>query len=255
MGLHLTRVRALSALPGVVHGFECRQGAGLRESRSEARARVEAALDGAGRLFLMRQVHGTTVLQAPWAEPPEADAAVSAEPGILVGVETADCLPLLLVDSVRRIAAAVHAGWRGTAAHVTGRTVEALLAGGSRPGDLVVAIGPGIGGCCYEVGEELRDALGPDGDAFFRPGPRGRPHLDVRAANVQQLRDAGVSAEQIHHVDDCTACRPDLYYSYRRDGKGTGRMLNFVGYSSFEARSSRARLARASASRFSSRGT
>jgi YfiH family protein len=232
MDLHLARAAALSALPGVVHGFERRRGAGLGETRTEARARVEATLDGAGRLFLMRQVHGATVLQAPWEGAPEADAAVAAEPGLLVGVETADCLPLLLVDPVRRVAAAVHAGWRGTAAHVTARTVEALLAGGSRPDDLVAAVGPGIGACCYEVGEELREAFGPDGDAFFRPVPRGRPHLDVRAANVRQLRDAGVSSEQIHHVDDCTACRPDLYYSYRRDGRGTGRMLSFVGYRS-----------------------
>jgi copper oxidase (laccase) domain-containing protein len=110
------------------------------------------------------------------------------------------------------------------------RTVEALVAGGSRPDDLAVAIGPGIGACCYEVGEALRDAFGPDGGAFFRPGPRGRPHLDVRAANVRQLCDAGVPADRIHHVDECTSCRADAYYSYRRDGKDTGRMISFVGW-------------------------
>jgi hypothetical protein len=105
-----------------------------------------------------------------------------------------------------------------------------MLAGGSRPADLVAAIGPGIGPCCYEVGEELRDIFGRDGEAFFRPGPRGRLHLDVRAANARQLRDAGLAADRIHHVDECTSCRPDLYYSYRRDGKDTGRMISFVGF-------------------------
>jgi YfiH family protein len=228
--LRLTTVPALLALPGLVHGFEQRGGADTGESRDAARARVRAALRGRGRLLLMRQVHGATVLRAPWEDTPEADAAVSTEAGVLVGVSTADCLPVLLVDPNRRVAAAVHAGWRGTAAGVLTRALEALIAGGSRPHDLLAALGPAIGPCCYEVGEELRDAFGPDGEVFFRPGPRGRPHLDVRAANLRQLRDAGVPDEQIHQIEDCTACHPDLYYSYRRDGPGTGRMISFVGY-------------------------
>jgi YfiH family protein len=178
----------------------------------------------------MRQVHGATVLHAPWEGTPDADAAVSTEPGLLVGISTADCLPILLVDPSRRVAAAAHAGWRGTAAQVAARAAEALIAGGSRPADLVAALGPGIGPCCYEVGEELRDAFGPGGEAFFRPGPRGRSHLDVRAANAHQLREAGVPPDRIHHVEDCTACHAELYYSYRRDGPGTGRMISFVGY-------------------------
>jgi copper oxidase (laccase) domain-containing protein len=116
---------------------------------------------------------------------------------------------------------------------VTREAVAALVARGSRPSDLVAALGPSIGACCYEVGEELRDAFGPEGAAFFRPGPRGKPHLDVRAANVRQLEAAGVPAAQIHHVPDCTMCRADLYHSFRRDGKDAGRMVSFVG---FEAR-------------------
>jgi YfiH family protein len=227
--LDLATVPALSALPGLVHGFE-RRGKGADESRATTRARVRAALDGTGRLFLMGQVHGTTVLRAPWEGTPEADAAVTAKPGLLVGVETADCLPVLVVDPVRRVAAVAHAGWRGTAAGVVARTVEVLVAEGSRPEDLAAALGPGIGACCYEVGEELRAAF-VDGDDFFRPGPQGRLHLDVRAANVHQLRNAGVPGERIHHVDECTSCRADLYYSYRRDGPGTGRMISFIGWS------------------------
>ena len=232
MGLRLATVPQLSALPGLVHGFERRRGPTARETRDETLSRVRAALADTGRLLLMRQVHSAVVLHAPWEGTPEADAAVAEEPGLVLGVGTADCLPVLLVDPARGAVAAAHAGWRGTAAGVVARTVEAMLAGGSRPADLVAAIGPCIGPCCYEVGEELRDAFGPGGEGFFRPGPRGRPHLDVRAANARQLRDAGLPADRIHHVDECTSCRPDLYYSYRRDGKDTGRMISFVGYRS-----------------------
>jgi YfiH family protein len=232
--LRLVTVPELSALPGLVHGFERRHGPEVREPRDETLSRVRKALGETGRLLLMRQVHGAIVLRAPWEGTPEADAAVAGEPGLVLGIATADCHPVLLVDPVRRAVAAAHAGWRGTAAGVAARTVEALVAAGSRPDDLAAAIGPGIGSCCYEVGEDLRDAF-VGGDAFFRPGPRGRPHLDVRAANVTQLRDAGVRADRIHHVDECTSCRPALYYSYRRDGQGTGRMINFIGFRAFSS--------------------
>ena len=230
MGLRLATVPQLSAVPGLVHGFERRSRPTAGETRDETLSRVRAALAQSGRLLLMRQVHGVVVRRAPWEGAPEADAAVAEEPGLVLGIATADCLPVLLVDPARGAIAAAHAGWRGTRAGVVARTVEALVAGGSRPDDLAVAIGPGIGSCCYEVGEELRAAFGPDGGAFFQPGPRGRPHLDVRAANVRQLLDAGVPTDRIHHVDECTSCRPDAYYSYRRDGKGTGRMISFVGW-------------------------
>ena len=101
---------------------------------------------------------------------------------------------------------------------------------GSRPEDLLAALGPGIGPCCYEVGDELREAFGASGAGFFRPGPNGRLHLDVRAANARQLLDAGLRPGAIHHVADCTRCRADLYHSYRRDGKAAGRMISFVGF-------------------------
>jgi YfiH family protein len=229
MSLPVAAVPALTSLPGLVHGFGQRAGPGW-ETREETIARVRRALEGEGELFLMRQVHGATVVAAPWEGAPEADAAVATARGLVVGVATADCLPVLIVDPSGRRVAAVHAGWRGTAAGVVARAVEGLLEAGSRPGDLLAALGPGIGPCCYEVGDELRAAFGRGGDRFFRPGPRGRPHLDVRAANRAQLQTAGVVPARIHHVADCTACRPDLYYSYRRDGAGTGRMISFVGF-------------------------
>jgi len=229
MSLRAAVLPALSAVPGLVHGFEQRGPGDGAETADEARARVARELEPVGRLLLLSQVHGAAVVEAPWDTMPKADAAVATAPGFLLGIQTADCLPLLLVDPRRRVVAAAHAGWRGTAAGIAAVAVAALAARGSRPEDVVAALGPAVGACCYEVGEELRDAFGPKGAAFFRPGPRGRPHLDVRAANVRQLLDAGLRPEAIHHVPDCTRCRADLYHSYRRDGRGAGRMISFVG--------------------------
>ena len=94
----------------------------------------------------------------------------------------------------------------------------------------MAALGPSIGPCCYEVGPELVEQLGPGGAAFFRPGGRGRPHLDLRAANVRQLQEAGIPSDRIAHVADCTFCRADLYHSFRREGRGAGRMVSFIGF-------------------------
>lgn len=229
--LRAATVPALEATSGLVHGFEQRLGPAGWEERGAGRARVAAALADHGRLHLLKQVHGIAVVAAPWEGRPEADAAIADRAGVVLGIETADCLPVLLVDPARRRVAAAHAGWRGTAAGVARAAVAALVERGSDPTDLVAALGPGIGPCCYEVGPELQAAFGPGGGAFFRPGPRGRPHLDVRAANVAQLRDAGLPEARIHHVDDCTYCRADLYHSYRREGRQAGRMISYVGWS------------------------
>jgi purine-nucleoside/S-methyl-5'-thioadenosine phosphorylase / adenosine deaminase len=228
--LRAATVPALEAVPGLVHGFEQRLGPAGWEDKDAGRRRMAEALSGSGRLYLLKQVHGADVRRAPWDGRPEADAAVSEEPGGLLGIETADCLPVLLVDPVRRVVAAAHAGWRGTVAQVARRAVDALVAGGSHTADLLAALGPGIGACCYEVGEEVRDAFGEAGAGCFRPGARGRPHLDVREANRRQLLRAGLSSDRIHGVDDCTHCLPDLYHSFRREGRAAGRMINFVGF-------------------------
>jgi len=229
--IRVATVPALGEVAGLVHGFEQRLGPSGWEERDAGRARVARALADHGRLYLLKQVHGTRVRKAPWEGRPEGDAALSDRAGMLLGIETADCLPVLIADPRRRVVAAAHAGWRGTAAGVTRAAVAALVEGGSRPEDLLAALGPGIGACCYEVGDELVPAFGPAGEAFFRPGPRGRLHLDVRAANVAQLLAAGVPRDRIHGVADCTSCRADLYHSYRRDGPRSGRMINYIGWS------------------------
>jgi YfiH family protein len=227
--LRFASVPALEAVPGLVHGFERRRGAAFEETRAEGRARVAQALAPSGRLHLLRQVHGCAVRTAPWEGTPEADASTASSSGDLLGVETADCLPVLLADPVRRAAGAAHAGWRGTVARVAAAVVAAMVEAGSRPSDLLAALGPSIGACCYEVGPDVQAAFGPEGARFFRPGPRGRAHVDVRAANRAQLVAAGLPDDAIHDVLDCTYCTPG-YFSYRRDGQGAGRMINFVGW-------------------------
>jgi hypothetical protein len=223
-------VPALDAIPGLVHGFERKRPGAVGESRDDTRARVAGALAVQGRLLVMKQVHGATVAVAPFDGTPEADASVATQPGLILGIETADCMPVLLVDAERRLVAAAHAGWRGAAAGVAAAAVAALTARGARAPELQAALGPSIGPCCYEVGDELRDAFGAEGAVFFRPGSRGRPHLDLRAAVAAQLEGAGLPPQRIHHLAECTSCRADRYYSYRRDGAGAGRMISFVGF-------------------------
>ncbi|MGE0453057.1 MAG: peptidoglycan editing factor PgeF [Vicinamibacteria bacterium] len=224
------QVALLAALPGLSHGFEQRLASGGRESRDETRARVSAALAADGRLYLLSQVHGREVRRAPWHGSPEADAGFSSEPGVLLGIESADCLPVLLADPARRAAAAAHAGWRGSAQGVTLATVRALLAEGSRARDLVAALGPAIGPCCYEVGDELRAHFGPGEQELFRSGPVGRPRLDLRELNRRQLLAAGLLPERIESLAECTRCRADLYHSFRREGSPAGRMISWVGW-------------------------
>jgi YfiH family protein len=210
----------LAAIPGLVHGFGQRSGAPV----NGAVGRVPEGI------LLMKQVHGATVVPAPWTAEPEADAAVASRAGSLLGIKTADCLPVLVADPGRRAVAAAHAGWRGTVAGVVRAAVDALVREGSIARDLWAALGPGIGPCCYEVGDEVKAAFGDDGRAFFRPGARGRDHLDVRAANRAQLLASGLRPEHIDSIDHCTFCAAGLYHSYRRDGPRSGRMISFVGF-------------------------
>lgn len=229
-GLRVVTIPALEAVPGLVHGFERRLGPPGWETREAGRSRVAAALRTRGRLQLLRQVHGIELRRAPWEGTPEGDAALAEAPGLILGVETADCVPVLIVDPRRRAVAAAHAGWRGAAQGVAGVAARALLAGGSDPAELIAALGPAAGPCCYEVGEDVRAAFGAAGEPFLRPRPGGRPHLDVPGASRAQLESAGLRAERIHQVDDCTICRPDLYHSYRRERPSAGRMISFVGF-------------------------
>jgi polyphenol oxidase len=203
----------------------------------ENRRRVLQA-SGAGALFLARQVHGCNVAVVDEASQPEAfatedaDATVTTRPGVAVAVIVADCVPLLLADPVTGACAAVHAGWRGTVSDVAGRTVEHLQRqSGVDPRDLLAVLGPSIGPCCFEVGDDVVKGLKaclPDQGDLLKPGPRGRPHADLWKANVALLIRAGLRKENIDVLGQCTHCQPHRFFSFRRDGSLTGQMLGFV---------------------------
>ena len=202
-------------MPGLVHGFEQRTPGSPAETREESRSRVSAAFAGAGSALLLKQVHGATVVEAPWDGSPRPTPRLHGG-GLLLAIETADCLPILLVDPQRRLVAAAHAGWRGTAAEVAGRTVDALVARGSRPDDLLAALGPGIGPCCYEVGDGAARGLRREARPSSAGRGNGRLHLDLRTANARQLLARGRRPEVHRPRRRVHLCRADLYHSERR---------------------------------------
>ncbi len=204
--LHCPELAAL----GIEHGF------GTRLSRDAVLAESVQA----------KQVHGTDVLRAPLDEPEaRADALWTSAPGLAVAVRTADCVPILLVDQRFRGVAAVHAGWRGSAARIAARAVAVLCGGiGARPAELCAAIGPHIGACCYEVDQPVVQAIGdPD---VFAPARPGHAYLDLFELNRRQLVQAGLVAESISSVRGCTSCDA-RFESHRRD-RAAGRMLHYV---------------------------
>lgn len=211
-------------------------------------------------LISMRQFHSDVIhlVATDCTEAPNGDALITNVPGLLLGVQTADCVPILLADTKRRAVAAIHAGWRGTLARIVVKTLGRMrMEFGTRANDVVAALGPAIGQSCYEVGAEVAQAFAmqfPPAAEWFEgpfnqladgveplwlpwltmmpPGhvpPPPRVQLDLRAANRWQLLDAGVPEKQIDVSDLCTACSTELLFSYRREGANTGRMMAVVG--------------------------
>lgn len=190
---------------------------------------------GVSRVAYARQVHGASVYVPEGGGPlgpPEADILLTTDPEQAVLVRVADCVPLLMADWKTGAVAAVHAGWRGTRAGASVAAIDALRARyGTAPTDVVVAIGPSIGPCCYQVGEDVRAAFVAAGvggaDRWFQPdGDWWR--LDMWAANRDQLVGAGVPPAQIHIAEECTATSLDRYYSFRREGAAAGRLLAVI---------------------------
>ena len=175
----------------------------------------------------LKQVHSDRIWNAADVRNPgqEGDALVTAECGKSIGVRTADCVPILLLDSKSRAVAAVHAGWRGTAAGVAAKTVETLHASfGSEPVDILAALGPSIRECCYEVAEDVAKRFA---HLFPEWGEEDRQtrQLDLIEANRRQLTLAGVPESQIFDSGLCTVCQSAQFFSYRREPQHEGRML------------------------------
>jgi YfiH family protein len=184
------------------------------------------------------QVHGRVVVHVRPGEHlspgTEADAIICTAPGSVVSVRVADCVPLLMADRRGRAVAAVHAGWKGTCAAIAEATVEALGDAGIAPEDLVVAIGPSIGPCCYQVDGRVRNsflAITPDAAAWMTEDGIERWKLDLWQANIDQLLRAGVPASSIHVARICTADTLDRCFSHRAEGAATGRMVAAIAMS------------------------
>jgi len=208
----------------------------LREDPAEWSAVAEALGVERPAIRVIRQVHGAAAAVirrgdvSPWSMP-EADIVVTDDPSIVIVVRTADCAPILLADSKRGVVGAVHAGWRGAVQRAALAGVDAMHREfGSKPSDLVAAIGPCLGVCCGEVGEEVVDAFRSAGhsdvevDRWFSTGPGGRHHLHLARTNRDQLERAGVLVTNIHVADLCTRSYPDVFHSYRAAGTGAGRL-------------------------------
>jgi YfiH family protein len=275
------------------HGFSTRTGGTTRGYRpeqrsgelnlgftaSDAKENVEAnralfvaALDRGRRekserasaiqLVTLKQIHSSLMVRVgkggvEAGATLKGDGLMTDEPGVLLGIQTADCIPVLVVDRKRRAVAAFHAGWRGTLKRIVETGIGRMrLEFNSRPEDLTAAIGPGVGQCCYAIGEEVlsefesqfayaadlfREVYDSDPVREKYPllfmtarapghGPMGpSTHLDLADANRRQLLDAGLTSAAIHMIGECTSCRTDRYFSHRAERGFTGRMLSAVG--------------------------
>jgi polyphenol oxidase len=273
-GIQVLQLSPFTKLPWLVHGFSTRFGGSstldgqkvlnlsfaewdTKEAVAKNRRMLQAAV-GAKELTLvaMKQIHSAVI--HPFSSAPvqfcKGDASTTKQAGMLLGVQTADCVPILLVDPNKRAVAAIHAGWRGTLARIAQKTVGRMqYEFGCKATDLMAAIGPSIGPCCYEVGAEFvakftaQFADAPDYFDEARTGDEPNPlqwlnmkppghqpppknvRLDLRKANESQLVAAGVRSKNIFISELCTSCRSDLFFSYRKEGTVSGRMLSVIG--------------------------
>ena len=279
------QVPQLSRLAWLVHGFSTRNGGvttcyGARSlnlgfTQHDKRTNVEqnrrklmvkvSASSGKGTalkpwpLITLRQIHSDIIhlITTPTEQPLAGDGMVTNVPGLALGVQTADCFPVLLIDTKNKAVGAFHAGWRGTVQRITEKGLGLMRHEfGTEPGDVLAAIGPGIQGCCYEVGEELKANFESQFDyaqELFRDSQESDPvrekypmlfmnqrapghgdlclklFLDLREANRRQLMAVGVPEQNIVALNNCTSCDPKQFFSHRAERGKTGRMMAVVG--------------------------
>ncbi|MEO6214011.1 MAG: peptidoglycan editing factor PgeF [Vicinamibacterales bacterium] len=212
----------------------------LKDRPDEWQAVAEYAGVQRQNLLLLRQIHGNHVVTARAARtglwrPPEADAIISDDVSAALVIQVADCAPILLTDTRRRAVAAIHAGWRSTVQRIVARTVAQMAQQfGSQPADLIAAIGPSLGACCGEMGEEVVAAFRSAGheeaeiERWFTRAAGERPHFNLWDANRDQLVRAGLRPDAIHIAALCTRTHKDVFHSYRATGPGAGRMAAVI---------------------------
>lgn len=281
--IDIVRAPAFERVPWVLHGFSTRTGgvshayapgqragelnlgftaSDSRENVLENRRRFLEALGAPpnATLVTLKQIHSSVVRRVTRqdaARTVRGDGLLTNEPGVVLAIQTADCIPVLLADTKKKAVAAFHAGWRGTLKRIVENGVGRMRTEfGSRPQDLIAAIGPGIALCCYAVGEEVRSEFvsqftyAPD---LFRELSESDPirekypllfltarapghsnlgpqlHLDLMEANRRQLLDAGLRPESITVIGHCSRCQHNRYFSYRAEQGFTGRLLSVIG--------------------------
>ena len=265
-GVPFLQSDGFNAAGGLTHGFSTRLGGvseGMWESLNlgvsrgddpdhvrENYRRFLSAIGARGAcIATCNQVHGAVVRNITSADVKtdpyeklafDADGLMTAIPGVILAVFTADCIPVLLYDPRRRVAAALHAGWRGTAAGIVTVAVGQMTSTyGTDPADILAAIGPGIGPCCFEthddVPDAMRSAFGGGAETYIEP--RGEKWtVDLKGVNAWRLREAGVRGENIDVCPVCTACRTDLYWSHRITGNKRGLQGALIALAGEEGR-------------------
>jgi hypothetical protein len=286
-GLQILLAEPLARLDWLVHGFSTRAGGASqfesRDKKSNGKKNElnlgftdwdsrEAVLQNRGKFFqavgaakmrpvTLKQTHSDTVYLIEPAniaqEPPKGDALITQTPGALLAVQVADCVPILLADTKNRVVAAIHSGWRGTLNRIAEKTVGRMrMEFGTDPKDVIAAIGPCIGSCCYEVGPDVAMEFAsqfPNAREWFdgpfdklasgendpnwlpwltmrppgHPPPEPKVQLNLTAANSWMLENAGVPSSKIFSSDSCTSCRTDQFFSFRREHT-TGRLMAVI---------------------------
>jgi purine-nucleoside/S-methyl-5'-thioadenosine phosphorylase / adenosine deaminase len=240
--------------PGLLHGFMGRRGgksvgayAGLNVSyrvgddpkvvsQNVCDMKLAVGIHD-GRIVTMRQMHGDNVIEIKdkqLKEAGEADGMVTPESGIYLGVLTADCVPLLFIAPRQKLAAAVHAGWRGTLAGIAEKTVGLFKDQYNvDASELEVALGPSIGVCCYDVNEDVAGPLMKKWGPLTTPSiavKNGKSFVNLSRLNRDILRESGVPGKQLFQIGPCTACSAEDFFSYRRERSETGRQISVVGW-------------------------
>jgi YfiH family protein len=247
-GLSYFEIPEIAQLEWIRHGFLTRKGGSspppydtlnLSENNGDRNEHVSANKNlvaktfgfDLNRLILLDQVHQDRIFvvkgPAPRLPSPlEYDAQMTDASNIFLGILTADCVPIFVVDRKKKAIAAIHAGRKGTALHITTKVLQKMKKEfGCLPEDLLIALGPSIGFCCYEIDEKV---FSPEWEPFSIPVGDGKWMVDLVRINIAQIEEEGIKEEQIFWIDLCTSCHRDLFFSNRKEGK-TGRQLSFIG--------------------------
>jgi len=244
-GIQYLNIRAFEMAGAIQHAFTTRKGGlGDRDGRFKETREWASIADvlciAPEKLVTLNQVHGSSILHVDGQnyshlKTLQGDAMITSSRGLAIGVETADCVPILLFDPVAPAVAAVHAGWRGTVTKIAQKTVLSMKQSfNTEPARLIAAIGPAIGPECYEVDEPVMELIRnafPYWQKIATARSLERWSLNLVMANTIELANIGLNRKNIHTLDMCTSCRNDLFYSFRHEGR-TGRMLSVIALKS-----------------------